>query len=259
MIKSSLWSDDWFTEIKVDEKLIWIYLLSNDQSNIAGIYKTTPALIKRMTDIPVERVKSILAFFEEDRKAFYYKRYIIIANRVKYNSDSPKITSGVIKIIRSLPKTVVKYLYSLPDTAIYEFVIENIGKNHDRVSDAEKDTLSDAESDTLSDVENDTLSDAEKDRVSDSILFNSILSNFILSHSIETEGWTDSFRKIFEQIFESYKMSLAELKTIAKIAKTKQGRNEITNIYTHIETSEKILDKRAYFLSSIIKNRKKEQ
>jgi len=39
-ISTSIWDDDWFVEqLNVPEKLFYFYLLTNEHTNIAGIYK----------------------------------------------------------------------------------------------------------------------------------------------------------------------------------------------------------------------------
>lgn len=124
-IKSLLWSDDWFLDLSDREKIVWIYLLSNDQCNIAGIYKVTPAVIRRMTDITIGEIEDIFDRFEKDRKAVYYKSYIILLNRIKYNSGSIKISKGVMSIIDKLPNNIIEYILTLSETRLYDFVIKH--------------------------------------------------------------------------------------------------------------------------------------
>ena len=38
-IHTQIWRDNWFLDLEADEKLLLIYLFSNDNSNQAGIYE----------------------------------------------------------------------------------------------------------------------------------------------------------------------------------------------------------------------------
>ena len=38
-IRDEMWSDDWFYDLGTVEKLVWLFLLTNERNNVAGVYK----------------------------------------------------------------------------------------------------------------------------------------------------------------------------------------------------------------------------
>jgi len=51
-IHTQIWRDNWFLELRPDEKLLFIYLFSNDNSNLAGIYEIHESIIALETVAP---------------------------------------------------------------------------------------------------------------------------------------------------------------------------------------------------------------
>ena len=87
-----MWRDSWFIELPVDAKLCWIYLFTNENSTLAGLYEITLRQIAFDTCLNLDRVKEILAKFEADNKLMYANSIIWIYNMEKYHSQgSPKI------------------------------------------------------------------------------------------------------------------------------------------------------------------------
>ena len=109
-IYSSTWQDEWFQNLSIDHKLLWLYIVSNERCNIAGLYDTSIKNISNDTDISRESIVAGFKVFAEDRKAFYHEGYVIISNRVKYNASNPQIYTGVGNIFASTPKEVIKFI-----------------------------------------------------------------------------------------------------------------------------------------------------
>jgi hypothetical protein len=61
-----------------------MYLLTNENTNIAGVYKITIKRIKDATGIPREEVKKILDKFSTTGKAFYVDEEITITDFNKF-------------------------------------------------------------------------------------------------------------------------------------------------------------------------------
>ena len=70
VISDRIWRDEWLVELEPDAKLLFVYLFSNENTNLAGIYRFNPNLIVSETGLPYKRVLELLRDFERDRKVF---------------------------------------------------------------------------------------------------------------------------------------------------------------------------------------------
>ena len=109
-INTHFWKDNYIINLDPTEKLIYLYLLTNPLTNIAGIYEINIKEIANDTGIIKEIVDTILKRFERDSKLKYCGGYIIIKNHLKHQDfKSPKIQSGIADIINSLPAEILEF------------------------------------------------------------------------------------------------------------------------------------------------------
>jgi len=123
-ISTSIWTDEWFDSLSGKEKLIYFNLLTNTQTNAAGVY---PLLLKHVcgdTGLSRDDVNAAMGKFEGDGKAFYHKGYIVIPKWMKHQKLSEHSTMflGAIKILRGLPGEIRAFL---SDRRHYDF---DVGK-----------------------------------------------------------------------------------------------------------------------------------
>src|SRR3972149_7999433 len=90
-IHVSIWKDEWFLDLDPDEKLLFIYLFSNESASLAGIYKLALKVIAFETNLPIDFVKKTLAKFEKAGKVYYREGVIWVKNLRKYNRGSSKV------------------------------------------------------------------------------------------------------------------------------------------------------------------------
>ena len=110
-ISSSFWSDDWVDSLAVKDKLVYLYLLTNDSTSICGVYKLTIKRIKDDTGISREEIQKILQKFADDKKAYYVDEYIILPNWLKHqhlNNESVRL--GTIRALKALPDHIIAFL-----------------------------------------------------------------------------------------------------------------------------------------------------
>lgn len=117
-INTHFWKDNYIINLDPTEKLIYLYLLTNPLTNIAGIYEINIKEIANDTGIIKEIIDTILKRFERDNKLKYCGGYIIIKNHLKHQDfKSPKIQSGIADIINSLPTEIhdlsITYVYGM--------------------------------------------------------------------------------------------------------------------------------------------------
>lgn len=107
-ISSSFWSDDWVDSLSRDGKLLYMYLLTNECTNIAGVYKITLKRMKDDTGIPRNDIQELLLIFEKCGKAYYFQEYIILPKWPKHQKlgERGKLRLGVIAVLQHLPKEI---------------------------------------------------------------------------------------------------------------------------------------------------------
>ena len=132
-INTHFWKDNYIINLDPTEKLVYLYLLTNPQTNIAGIYEINLKEIANDTGIIKEIIDTILKRFERDSKLKYFGGYIIIKNHLKHQDfKSPKLQSGIAEIINSLPEEVnrvcIPYIYGM-DTLSHLILSNSIQSN----------------------------------------------------------------------------------------------------------------------------------
>jgi hypothetical protein len=127
-ISTSFWDDAWIQMLKPEEKLIFIYLITNPLTSIAGIYKIT---IRRMvfdTGLSQEIIAETLKMFADSKKAILIKgEWIIIPNWVKHQriAERSNIKKGIDAVLLDLPDDVWNLL---PGLGYQYMFLENLGR-----------------------------------------------------------------------------------------------------------------------------------
>jgi hypothetical protein len=111
-IHVSTWKDPWFLELDPLEKVLFIYLFSNESTSLAGIYEISFRVICFETGLEPEFVKKALAKFAEDDKVFYEDGIIWVKNLRKYNaSSSEKVQIRIRGDVAKIPECPIKQRY----------------------------------------------------------------------------------------------------------------------------------------------------
>lgn len=109
-INTSFWKDSYIVDLETDEKLLFLYLLTNHQTNIAGIYELSIREMAFDTDIDKKRIETIIAKFVKDDKLVYIKGWVALNNWIKHQSKNPKVVTGIQRIVDNLPEWLQKHL-----------------------------------------------------------------------------------------------------------------------------------------------------
>ena len=102
-INTAFWDDDYTSNLDPTEKLVFLYLLTNPATNMAGVY---PLQLRRLafdTGYDQEMIKKILLRFERDGKAFYEQGWLILKNFTKNQTYNPSTCIAVANLVQSLP------------------------------------------------------------------------------------------------------------------------------------------------------------
>jgi len=114
IVHTKVWRDEWFANLSKDAKFLWLYLITNDQINICGIYEITNREILFDTGIEVtDKMKD-----ELKPKAIFVKTWVFIPNIEKYNKyrNAPTNQKVFDTEISRIPDGIIEAILS--DTSI---------------------------------------------------------------------------------------------------------------------------------------------
>ena len=101
--------------MKPDERLLYLYLATNEHTALCGIYQTTRDEMAHDTGIETGRVAEILTVFESLGIAgFYDDEWVVIPNYMKHqNMNNPKVKAGVKHDLLTIPEDVIAYIETI--------------------------------------------------------------------------------------------------------------------------------------------------
>ena len=105
--------DEWFCELSPLDKLLFIYLFSNESASVSGVYELLPVkVIAFETGIEADYVLEALDRFEAQGKIKRGQGWIWIVNLRKYNaSSSPTVAKRIERDINDMPDGELKTAY----------------------------------------------------------------------------------------------------------------------------------------------------
>ena len=124
-INTRFWRDSYIENLDPTEKLLFLYLLSNPDTNISGIYEIPIKIIAVDTGIDVSMVKKLFDRFEKDDKIKYKDGWVAFKNFTLHQAISPKIKAGIINEISKAPEEMVKWV-NLEVSIPYPYPIQEV-------------------------------------------------------------------------------------------------------------------------------------
>lgn len=88
ILHTKIWYDGWFRNLAIDEKLFFLWLITNEYINILNLYEVNKEIAEHETKISIKRIGEILNKFNKDQKCDIFNDYILISNGYKYQHYS---------------------------------------------------------------------------------------------------------------------------------------------------------------------------
>ncbi len=126
-VETSFWRDAYTTALSPNSKLVFLYLLTNPDSTLCGIYQMPIDNIALDTGLTVKQVSAILKAFTCDNKVHYYNGYVILVNRIRHQWRSPKVKTGIEREMSRISRDIVDYASRISDKSTYS--IDTISEN----------------------------------------------------------------------------------------------------------------------------------
>lgn len=102
-LSTSFWSDPYIEELTPNQKLLFIYLITNEKTNMLGIYESSIRKMSFETGIEKGEVLKALKRFESDNKVKYQSNYVILVNYMKYQNYNTNMMKSAIDVYNNLP------------------------------------------------------------------------------------------------------------------------------------------------------------
>lgn len=109
-INTKFWSDPFIQGLKTDKKLFYLYLFTNEHTNILGIYEITILTISFETGISPQVVQKYLDSLLQSGRACYKDNYIILLNFIKNQVLNPSVIKGMKREWCNLPLKLQQFI-----------------------------------------------------------------------------------------------------------------------------------------------------
>lgn len=107
IINTKFWSDAYIIELDIIERYLYLYLLTNEHTNISGVYEIPLRRMSQETGIEMEMLDKILQRFERDKKVYYFKSWVMIKNFSKHQSNKSQTVQAAIRLnLFQLPENI---------------------------------------------------------------------------------------------------------------------------------------------------------
>lgn len=111
VVNTYFWNDPFIMKLKADEKLLFLYALTNPQTDLCGAYELAMEKIVFETRMSEKKILEIFAKFEAAGKICYRNGWVVVRNFAKHQVNNPKVSKGIERSLNSCPdwvKEIVK-------------------------------------------------------------------------------------------------------------------------------------------------------
>lgn len=122
-ISTSFWDDRWIRSLNPADRYLYLYLMTNPLTNIAGVYEITMDRIAFDTGYDERTLRPMLDRFAEAGKAvFFHDEWMILPRWPKHQrvKKGDNVKKGIDRILADLPGDVFQALYDYGYD--YEFI-----------------------------------------------------------------------------------------------------------------------------------------
>jgi len=103
-INTKFWSDDFIIGLNPIERYFFLYLLTNEHTEICGIYELSMKVMTRETDLSEKQILDIFRVLKS--KIVYIDNWVKIKNFSKHQAVNPKIEIGIQRGLSEIPEEI---------------------------------------------------------------------------------------------------------------------------------------------------------
>lgn len=103
MISVNFWKDSYVIDLQPNEKLLFLYFLTNHKTTLAGVYEISVREVAFDTDLEQKFISDTIQKFVNDRKIYFERNWLVLTNFIKHQRLNPSIIRGIEKAVEELP------------------------------------------------------------------------------------------------------------------------------------------------------------
>ena len=112
-VSTSFWDDEWVQTLTFTEKGLYLYLLTNPLTNIAGVYKLSPRRIVFDTGLEEAEVAKIMEKFETAGKAYHHGEFVVLPSWPHHQAVNRNVEKGIRRILGTLSSEMIEFLHNV--------------------------------------------------------------------------------------------------------------------------------------------------
>jgi len=105
-VSTAFWSDPFVEDLTPNQKLLFLYFITNEKTNMLGIYEMSIRKISFETGLKKEEIEKGLKAFERVGKVKYVENYIVLINYLKHQNFNTNMKKAAIDIYNALPNSL---------------------------------------------------------------------------------------------------------------------------------------------------------
>lgn len=119
-IKTDFWSDSFIESLTPTEKLLFIYLFSNERVDLCWVYEVSLKKIAFESWIDLKDVEKIMDKFSKKHKIHYIDWYVYLVNFIKHLQINPSVKLWIDRSKNALPKPILEAIDRLSTGCIQD-------------------------------------------------------------------------------------------------------------------------------------------
>lgn len=227
MINTKFWSDTYISGVDPLEKLLFLYFITNQYTNICGIYEIPLKQIALDTGIDRDNLEKVfLPRLAEAEKIYYFDGWVYIKNFLKHQKASGNVKLGIDNGLQEVPSEIMAK-------------IKQIDQHTPLCPKHKVDTAYNLNSNLNSNL---NLNNLPKGNIEDKQLNQDIKSVMDIFYKINpTLNWGNkTYRKSIEALFKAY--GVEQTLNLAAAAVSNQGKDYCPGITNPYKLKEKATD-----------------
>jgi hypothetical protein len=125
LINTNFWKDTYVIDLDPIEKLMFLYFLTNPNTNLAGAYEISLRQVAFDTGIDKDMVEKILRRFCLDEKMYYEKGWLVLRNFIKHQRLNPSMKIGIEKQLTELPDWLRERIVQIEEDNQLSLLVES--------------------------------------------------------------------------------------------------------------------------------------
>ncbi len=130
IIHTKIWTDGFFLTLSPEEKLLFLYYLTNHHVNIIHLYECHLTVTLMETGLSVDTIKECKTKFEKAGKIYFFQDYVYLKNASKYEKYTGELNEKAKgKLLNELSTEVLEWYKNKSITPINTDLIPSITHN----------------------------------------------------------------------------------------------------------------------------------